>query len=80
MHELGVLRQIVDTVERITTQNGIEHVAYIALEVGQVSGFVPMYLHKLFPVAVDSHPVLQCAELRVELVSRAGLVIKEIGY
>ncbi len=80
MHELGVLRQIVGTVERITAQNGIDKVAYIALEVGQTSGFVPMYLHKLFPVAVDGHPVLQHTELRVEPVSGAGLVIKEIGY
>ena len=80
MHELGVLRQIVGAVERITAQNSIARVAYIALEVGQTSGFVPLYLHKLFPVAVDGHPVLQCAELRVELVSGAGLVIKEIGY
>ena len=80
MHELGVLRQIVGTVERITVQNGIDKVAYIALEVGRESGFVPLYFHKLFPVATDCHPVLSKAELRVESVSGAGLVIKEIGY
>lgn len=80
MHELGVLRQIVRTVEDITVRNSIDKVAYIALEVGRESGVVPLYLHKLFPVAVDSHPLLQHTELRVEPVDGAGLVIKELGY
>lgn len=80
MHELGVLRQIVGTVERISAQNSIGAVAYIALEVGCESGFVPAYLHKLFPVATDGHPVLSHTELRVATVSGVGLVIKEIGY
>lgn len=80
MHELGVLRQIAKTVGRITVQNGIERVKHIALEVGETSGFVPQYLTKLFPVAVDAYPVLQKAELRLSMVPGTGLVIKEIGY
>lgn len=80
MHELGVLRQIVKTVSRVTEQNAIRHVKHIALEVGDSSGFVPYYLKKLYPVAVDAHPVLQNAELRISIVSGRGLVIKEIGY
>ena len=80
MHELGVLCQIVKTVDRVTEQNNISRVHYIALEVGASSGFVPAYLHKLFPVAADDHPTLQHAELRIDTVSGTGLVIKEIGY
>ena len=80
MHELGVLRQIVKTVSRITQQNKIEQVKHIALEVGETSGFVPQYLTKLFPVAADAFPALQKAELRLSTVPGTGLVIKEIGY
>ena len=52
MHELSVLLQIVKTVDRITNDEKISRVRYIALEVGNDSGFVPMYLSKLFPAAV----------------------------
>lgn len=80
MHELGVLHQIVKTVNRIAEQNRIRQISHIALEVGDASGFVPRYLTKLFPVAADAYPVLQRAELRIAVVPGAELLIKEIGY
>lgn len=80
MHELGVLRQIVKTVDRITEQHSIRQVKHIALEVGETSGFVPYYLTKLFPVAADAYPTLQKTELRISMVPGTGLLIKEIGY
>lgn len=80
MHELGVLCEIVRTVERVTGQNGIRRVKHIALEVGTASGFVSEYLHKLFPVASDGCTVLHGAQLRITDVPGTGLVIKEIGY
>ena len=80
MHELGVLRQIVKTVSRIAEQNRIGQVAHITLEVGEASGFVPLYLTKLFPVATDACPVLQKTRLHISTVPGRGLFIKEIGY
>lgn len=80
MHELGVLHQIVKTVGRIAEENRIPAIRHITLEVGVSSGFVPRYLHKLFPVAVDSCPVLEKAKLCIETVPGKGLTIKEIGY
>ena len=80
MHELGVLFHIVKTVVRITEEKGIKTVRHIALEVGKASGFVPRYLQKLFPVAVDGYPPLHEAELRISTVAGTGLLIKEIGY
>ena len=80
MHELGVLRQIVKTVGRITEQNHIEQVKHITLEVGETSGFVPYYLTKLFPAAADAYRELHKTELRISMVPGKGLVIKEIGY
>ena len=80
MHELGVLNQVVKTVSRIAEQNSIASIRHITLQVGAVSGFVPRYLTKLFPVAADSCPVLQKTKLRIEMVEGRGLSIKEIGY
>ena len=80
MHELGVLHQVVKTVARIAAENRIPLIRHITLEVGTLSGFVPRYLTRLFPVAVDAHPVLEKAKLRIEMVEGRGLSIKEIGY
>ena len=80
MHELGVLRQIVKTVSRIAEQNHIRHIKHITLEVGRTSGFVPYYLEKLFPVAIDSVFVLRGAELRIQMAEGNGLLIRDIGY
>ena len=80
MHELGVLHQVVKTVDRIAEENKIRRIKHITLEVGDTSGIVPQYLTKLFPVAVDASAVLKKAQLRLETVSGKGLSIKEIGY
>ncbi|MBR5329627.1 MAG: hydrogenase maturation nickel metallochaperone HypA [Firmicutes bacterium] len=65
---------------KIAKENHIQKVKHIALEVGELSGFVPQYLTKLFPVAVDRYPILQKAELQIRLIAGKGLHIKEIGY
>ena len=80
MHELGVLHQVVKTVSRIAEENQIRRIKHITLEVGDVSGFVPQYLTRLFPVAADGSPVLKKAKLLIETVEGRGLSIKEIAY
>ena len=80
MHELGVLHQIAKTVSRIAKENHIKNIRHIALEVGELSGFVPQYLRKLYPVAAEAFPVLRRADLRISVIQGNGLSIKEIGY
>lgn len=80
MHELGVLRQTVKTVSRIAEENRIRQIRHITLEVGENSGFAPFYLKKLFPIAADSLPLLEKAELRISMAPGDRLLIKEIGY
>ncbi len=80
MHELGVLCQIIKKVNDIALKNGIEKVKYITLEVGESSSFVPIFLEKLFPIAIEKFPVLQKAVLKILRVPGKNLVIKDIGY
>ncbi len=80
MHELGVLYQIVKKVSKIADQNSIHSIKHITLEVGTESDYVPAFLQKLFPIAVDRIPMMQNTELKLEFVSGKQLVIKEIGY
>jgi hydrogenase nickel incorporation protein HypA/HybF len=80
MHELGVLCQIVKKVNHIAQENKIQQVKHITLEVGEASSFVPVFLEKLFPVAVENFPAFQKCELKIEKTTGKGLVIKDIGY
>ena len=80
MHELGVLMQAVKTVNRIAEENRIGKIKQMTLEIGDASGFLPVFFEKLFPVAIENYPKLAEAELRMEMVEGKGLRIKEIGY
>ena len=80
MHELGVLMQAVKTVNRIAEENRIGKIKQMTLEIGDASGFLPVFFEKLFPVAIENYPKLAEAELRMELIEGKGLRIKEIGY
>lgn len=80
MHELGVLYQAVKTVDRIAREHHIRRVKHITLEVGESSGYVPLFFEKLFPVATDQFPLLQGAQLRIQMAPGRGLQIKDIGY
>ena len=80
MHELGVLCQVIKKVDAIARENRIRQVTHITLEVGETSGYVPLFFHKLFPVAADSFPAIQNAQLRIRTVPGKGLVIGDIGY
>ncbi len=80
MHELGVLRNAVNTVAAVAKQNNIKKIKHITLEMGMESSFVPMFFEKLFPVAIDGLELFEGAELKLEAVPGKSLVIKEIGY
>lgn len=80
MHELGVLRHIVKTVDKVAEENKIKCVKHITLEVGEESGYLPYFLEKLFPVAVEYYPRMGKAELKLLSVPGRGLQIKDFGY
>lgn len=80
MHELGVLMQAVKTVDQIAQQHKIKQIKHMTLEIGEESGFLPIFFEKLFPIAIENYPVLTKAELRMERTLGRGLLVKEIGY
>ena len=80
MHELGVLTHALRLVDRVAAEQQVEKVKYVTLEVGESSGYLPEFLHRLFPVAADALPRLQGAELRLQSVPGHTLVVKDIGY
>ena len=48
MHEISVLTKAVELVENVARDNGLDHVGYITLEVGELTGYVPLFLRNTF--------------------------------
>ena len=65
MHEISVLQKAVDLAEQTAKDNSISRISYLTLEVGELSGYVPVFFHKYFPVATENKPVFEGAELNI---------------
>ncbi|MBU1020493.1 MAG: hydrogenase maturation nickel metallochaperone HypA [Firmicutes bacterium] len=52
MHELGIVMSIIKDTEEYMTQNNLQSIEKIVLQVGALSGVVPKYLTDVFPMAI----------------------------
>lgn len=73
MHEISVLTKAVELVENTAREQGLEHVGFITLEVGELTGYVPLFFEKYFPVVVDGKPLFAGTELRIRTVRGQAL-------
>ena len=80
MHELGVLKYALKTVQNVAQQNNIEKVKFITLDVGEESSYVPSFFEKLYPIAVEGNNFFKDTKLIIDIVPGKNLVVKEIGY
>lgn len=72
MHELGVIIEIVNTVQKICDEQEIEKVEAIVLQVGEISPVVPRFLEECYPAAVDGTN-MQETELIIEIIPANAL-------
>ncbi|MBQ6150116.1 MAG: hydrogenase maturation nickel metallochaperone HypA [Mogibacterium sp.] len=56
--------------EQTAIENNIPKLAYITLEVGELSGFLPVFFHKYYPIVIENRPVLEGSKLNI--ISVAG--------
>jgi hydrogenase nickel incorporation protein HypA/HybF len=77
MHELGIMINVINSIEKIAAENGVTKVATLVLQVGELSPVVPHYLKAVFPAAVDG-TLLQDTKLEIEVIPGNG-VCKHCG-
>jgi hydrogenase nickel incorporation protein HypA/HybF len=53
MHEIGVARQVVHTIENFAAENGVTKVEEIVLDIGELSLIIPKYVEEIYPVATQ---------------------------
>ena len=71
MHELGIMQNIVDTIQDYARKNNVSKVLKVILEVGRVSGVVPEALEFCFEVCTKQ-TFLEGATLEIERVTALG--------
>ena len=50
MHEIGVVRSMMRTVEDFARDNGIDEIVSIVLEIGDLSMIIPKYVEDIYSV------------------------------
>ena len=73
MHEIGVLNEAVKMAESVGKANNISKIKYLSLEIGELTGYLPIFFEKYFPVVVADKPLFDGAELRLSIVKGQAL-------
>ena len=67
MHELGVLIEVIKTVENIAKKNELTKIDTLVLQIGELSSMIPRYIEACYPSAVDG-TMLQNTKLKIEIL------------
>lgn len=67
MHEIGVMMEVVKTVESFARENGVTKIQTLVLQIGELSSMIPRYIEACYPAAVDG-TLLQDTELKIEIM------------
>jgi hydrogenase nickel incorporation protein HypA/HybF len=77
MHELGIVIEIVKTVESFVEKNHLSKVDTLVLQIGKLAPVVPQYIEDCYPAAVDGTSMEQ-TKLVIEMSPGKEFMIKEI--
>ncbi|WP_297438172.1 hydrogenase maturation nickel metallochaperone HypA [uncultured Clostridium sp.] len=56
MHELGIVYEVINIVDRFSVENNITKVDKIILEIGELAQAIPRFIYECYPAAVDETP------------------------
>lgn len=67
MHELGVVLEVIKTVENFAKENKLTEVDTIVLQIGELSSMIPKYVEACYPAAVDG-TMMEETKLQIEIL------------
>lgn len=73
MHEIGILYEVVKQVEAVAKENNIKQIAGISLEVGEISGILPTFLEKYYPIVIEDKEIFKDSKLMLDVVPGEAL-------
>ncbi len=72
MHEIGVLIEVIKSVEKIAKENEVEKIESLVLQIGELSSMIPKYMKTLYPMATEG-TILEGSNLEIEIIPANGL-------
>ena len=73
MHEVGVLKHALETVEAFAQANNIAQIAKVVLEVGELTGIIPTMFDTFYPILTEDWPLFKGTQLEVIIRPGRGL-------
>lgn len=67
MHEIGVVIEVVKTVENFAKKNHVTQIETLVLQIGELSTVVPKYIEACYPAAIQD-TMLQNTQLKIEIL------------
>lgn len=67
MHELGVVINVIKTVENFAAKNGVTKIDTLVLQIGELSSMIPKYIESCYPAAVDG-TIMENTKLKIEIL------------
>jgi len=67
LHELGIMFNVVRSVENFARKNGVTQIDTLVLQVGELSPVVPQFIEACYPAAVDG-TLLEETKLKIEII------------
>jgi len=68
MHEMGIVLSFVEMAEEFAAKNNAAKVLKVVLQLGEISGIEPRYLHEFYPVVIEG-TILEGSELVIETIA-----------
>jgi hydrogenase nickel incorporation protein HypA/HybF len=75
MHEVGVMIEVIKTVENFARKNNLTKIDTLVLQIGELSSIIPRYIEACYPAAVDG-TMLQNTKLEIEILPGNGICRK----
>jgi hydrogenase nickel incorporation protein HypA/HybF len=75
LHELGVVIEVVQSVENFAKENGLSKIDTLVLQIGELSSMIPQYVEACYPAAADG-TLLQDTKLKIEILPGNALCQK----
>ncbi len=72
MHELGVVIEVIKTVENFAEKNDVTKIDKLVLQIGELSSMIPTYIEACYPAAVDG-TIMEETKLEIEILPGNGI-------
>ena len=72
MHELGVVFEVIKTVQSFAEKNNVTKIDKLVIQIGELSSMIPKYIEACYPAAVDG-TIMEDTKLEIEILPGNGL-------